>query len=80
MKKIIDVNKIDWLAVAVHEIGGVRATAKLVGRSDATVRRWLKDGLLDTRLKDIVVMADASQVLLEHLARRVGPSAQPQLT
>lgn len=67
--------KIDWLGVAVSQIGGIAKTAKLVGRSEKTIRRWLKEGLLDARLKDLLVIAGRSQVLISSLVARRRPPA-----
>jgi hypothetical protein len=38
------VSEIDWLAVAIYNMGGIKGAAKRMGVKTATICNWLKQG------------------------------------
>jgi DNA-binding transcriptional regulator YdaS (Cro superfamily) len=67
---------IDWLALAISRIGGEKGAARRFGVPQATVARWLEHGIADAPFAAVVLLSTLGDVLLEHLARRLGPYSQ----
>ena len=65
--------EVDWLAVAIAQIGSIAKTAAAIGVSRDTVSRWLNKGLADARLRDVLLLADKGRVDFSLLLKRTGP-------
>jgi hypothetical protein len=68
--------RIDWLAVAIGNLGGPGPATRVLGLSRQTVYTWLNEGLGKTAFEHVVALSNAADVPLEYLARRLGPWAE----
>jgi hypothetical protein len=71
-KTLTDIG-LDWLALAVNRMGGIKLAARRLGVSDRTVAGWLEHGLASARFDQVVQLRQLADVPLEALARRLGP-------
>jgi len=65
--------RVDWLAVAIGNLGGIESAALAVGVSKQTVYTWLDKGLARTEFSRVAALAEKGDVPLEYLSRRLGP-------
>ena len=71
------VNRVDWLAVAVGNVGGIPQMARKLGVKSKMVIHWLDHGLGAVAFETVVKLAWMGDVPLEFLARRLGPWVDP---
>lgn len=68
-----DMKGLDWLAVAIGNLGGVARAASTLHVQRQTVYNWLNQGLGNVEFSQVVEISKAGDVPLEYLARRLGP-------
>ncbi len=68
-----NVQKIDWLAAAIANMGGISVAAKRLKVSRATIYHWLDDGLGRASLGTVVAISRQGNTAIEYLIRRMGP-------
>lgn len=68
-----NVQKIDWLAAAMANMGGLSVAAKKLKVSRATIYHWLDEGLARTSLGTVFEISRQSNTPIEYLIRRMGP-------
>lgn len=64
-------SSMDWLAVAIGNLGGVVPAAKALKVSRQTIHAWLTYGLADVSFDKIVRLSEGGDVPMEYLARRL---------
>ena len=65
--------KVDWLAVAIHQVGGINGASKKFEVTPDTIVRWLKRGVGTLPFYRVVEIADASQLPVGLFCQRTGP-------
>jgi len=65
--------KVDWLAVAIGNIGSPKKAAGKLATTEGTVYEWLERGLATVPFYCVVQLSKFGDVPLEYLARRLGP-------
>ena len=65
--------KIDWLAAAIANMGGITVAAKRLKVSRATIYHWLDDGLARATLATVFAISQQGNAPIQHLIRRIGP-------
>lgn len=65
--------RVDWLAVAIGNLGGPNRAAKRLGLSPQTVYTWITKGLRGVDFAKVYNLSKEGDVPLEYLARRLGP-------
>ncbi len=70
------VSKIDWLAVAIGNVGGVNGAAKRFNVQPATIYQWLNRGVGHLKFDRVVEISQAGNVPLDYLARRCSEFGQ----
>lgn len=63
---------VDWLAVAVDTLGGVKSAAEQLGVSRLVVYNWLAKGLGATRFGMVVKLATLSKIPVNAFETRLG--------
>jgi hypothetical protein len=66
-------NRIDWLSVAIANMGGISRAAKVMAVSRQTIYDWLDDGIGTVQSSVVIKLARLSDVPLDFLAKRTGP-------
>ena len=69
---------LDWLAVAIGNLGGPGPAARSLNVSRQTIYAWLSDGLAGVAFEKICLISSKGDVPLEYLARRLGPKSEDQ--
>ena len=67
------ISDIDWLAVAIGRIGGIKAAARRMKVQDRTVRNWKERGVGNLELNTVVQLAKLGGIPMLLLAERMGP-------
>jgi hypothetical protein len=65
--------KIDWLAAAIADMGGISVAAKKLKVSRGTIYHWLDEGLAHASLGSVAAISRQGNTPIEHLIRRMGP-------
>ena len=65
--------KIDWLAAAIADMGGISVAAKKLKVSRGTIYHWLDEGLARATLGTVVAISRQGNTAIEYLIRRMGP-------
>ena len=66
-----ELERLDWLAVAIHNVGGISKAAKQLGVSQMLLCSWLENGLSRVKFESVVKLSELGDVPLEFLARRL---------
>ncbi len=77
-KAIARRTEIDWLAVAIWEMGGVGPSAKALEVSQATICRWLGKGMAGVRFSTVKRLSKLGGIPMEAL--RLGPFKETPLS
>lgn len=63
--------RIDWLAVAVGNLGGIGPASRVLGFSRQTIYTWLEEGLGGVSFDKVTKLSQMGDVPLEYLSRRL---------
>ena len=65
--------RIDWLAVAIGNLGNITGTARKLGVTEKLICDWLDKGLESVPFGMVAKLSEKGDVPLVNLAKRLGP-------
>jgi len=72
-------HRMDWLAGAINNLGGINSAAAALGISRARLLRYIVDGLAKMPFGLVGKLSELSNVPVECLQQRIGPMLSRRL-